>query len=146
MAEDDLAPAIRAKGRTPVNRTGWQSGIWDGEPDFVEWTDEATGLPCRIVRGRLGQLNGYVGVDASHPWHGLDYGNLPVDVDAHGGLTYADRMKDSEAWWFGFDCAHLYDFVPGLRDSMFGYEVYRDLHYVREQVRNLASQVKAAHA
>jgi hypothetical protein len=40
----------------------------------------------------------------------------------HGGLTYSDKCsghichvgdEKNPVWWFGFDCAHLGDFIPG---------------------------------
>ncbi len=34
-----------------VDKTGWGEGPWQSEPDKRQWQDEATGLPCLIVRG-----------------------------------------------------------------------------------------------
>lgn len=89
-----------------VDKSGWPRGPWDAEPDKRQWQDEATGLPCLIVRGPGGALCGYVGVSPGHPAHGLDYYQNPYDdnfndialapvqeainnVSAHGGLTFA---------------------------------------------------------
>lgn len=94
-----------------ADKTTWGAGPWQDEPDKKQWRDEATGLPCLIVRNRLGALCGYVGVTKDHPWHGKDYGQC-VDpsrhrdheggddgwhyactpegtVEVHGGLTFA---------------------------------------------------------
>ena len=59
----------------------------------------------------LGHRCGYVGVPNSHPLYGKHYDD--VDVEIHGGLTYADYRKDfdetNKLWYFGFDCAHCGD-------------------------------------
>lgn len=55
------------------DRAKWGAGPWSNEPDKAQWTDAATGLPCLIVRNRLGALCGYVGVATDHPWHGKSY-------------------------------------------------------------------------
>jgi len=64
---------MQTKDWTTVDRTGWGSGPWDGEPDKRQWQDEATGLPCLIVRTTLGHLCGYVGVPEGHLLHGKGY-------------------------------------------------------------------------
>lgn len=121
------------------DKTGWGDGPWQDEPDKIQWLDEATGLPCLIVRNRVGALCGYVGVPRSHPAYGLDYGkvhDLFPDYDedgaleVHGGLTFSNRCahgpeEDSichvvepgepdDVWWLGFDCAHGFDYCPAI--------------------------------
>jgi hypothetical protein len=147
-----------------IDRTGWPSGPWDGEPDRVEWRHQ--GLPCLAVRGPLGAWCGYVGVPPGHPWHGQGYD--AVDAEAHGGLTYAAACarhvchvpapgEPADVWWVGFDCGHAEDRIPGmeaayaamglrLRPSPWpGVEVaYRDLTYVRAEVEDLARQALEA--
>lgn len=114
-----------------IDRSDWGPGPWDGEPDKVYWTDEATGFPCIASRGnpRFGNWCGYVAVEPGHPLHGKDY-EAP-DVDVHGGLTYAASCSEDEpetvavchvpepgrpadVWWFGFDAGHAWDVSPGL--------------------------------
>lgn len=92
-----------------VDRSGWESGPWDGEPDKAVWVDEATGLDCMIVRQeRSGHLCGYVGVGPDHPWHGVGYYGCVNEactadedeshyecspdsrVSVHGGVTFAE--------------------------------------------------------
>ena len=61
--------------------------------------------------------NGYVVIPKGHPLHGEDYEN--IDVDVHGGLTFADAAdnldwpelidEDKGGWVVGFDTAHLGD-------------------------------------
>lgn len=98
---------------TTRDKSAWERGPWDDEPDKVQWVDGATGLDCLIVRGPHGALCGYVGVPEAHPWHGVAYsgctqkppcresycGHSP-DVDVHGGLTFADSCTEPtrERW------------------------------------------------
>lgn len=81
-----------------VDKSNWDEGAWQQEPDKKQWRDKATDLPCLIVRGPSGGLCGYVGVSPSHPLHGKDYD--AVDVDVHGGLTFANGCAtiDEAAW------------------------------------------------
>ena len=106
----------------------WPEGPWTDEPDKVQWVDPATGLDCLLHRNHLGAWCGYVGVPRSHPMYGKHYGD--VEVDVHGDLTYAATCQDTsdesigichvpepgrphDVWWFGFDCGHGGDFMPG---------------------------------
>lgn len=133
-----------------VDKSKWPSrGPWDSEPDKVQWRDEATGLPCLIVRGPHGGLCGYVGVSRSHPGFGQDSSHESVyNVDVHGGLTFADKCsgdhhgichtvecgEDDNVWWFGFDCAHLGDLTPAWDSRGHG----RD-HLPRHWIRSIGS-------
>lgn len=142
----------------------WGNGPWLNEPDKVQFPDEATGLACVARRAPGGHWCGYVGVAPGHPWYEKDYD--AVDVDVHGGLTYAalcaedhelgvchvpDPGEPDELWWFGFDCAHLYDLSPRhtAGDLERGWsadpaEIYRTLGYVKDECARLARQVKEA--
>ncbi|KKM83461.1 hypothetical protein LCGC14_1309210 [marine sediment metagenome] len=46
-----------------------------------------------------------------------------------------------DVWWIGFDCAHLYDLVPSNPHPG---DVYRDEHYVRNELEGLARQAAVA--
>jgi hypothetical protein len=141
---------------TFVDRSKWEPGEWDGEPDKTQFVDEATGLPCVTHRGASGSWCGYVGIPSTHPLHGKSYND--VDVHVHGGLTFADEchgMKEDgrgichvpgpgepdDVWWFGFDCAHLGDVSPAYPDMHDFNEQYRTLHYVKRECASLASQL-----
>ena len=69
-----------------------------------EWT---------VVHNGMGYRCGYVKVDPGHPWHGKGWGD--VDVEVHGGVTFAEADMQCEkdgpdnGWWIGFDCAHSCD-------------------------------------
>lgn len=146
-----------------VDRTSWPLGPWDFEGDREEWKT-AAGLPGLMVRNRQGSWCGYAAVPPGHPYHGKGYDD--VDVDAHGGLTYADSCggnifhvpepgEPDDVWWLGFDCAHYTDLSPGMmasemkygfpeRELLFPVPVYRDEAYVRAEVEQLAAQLVAA--
>lgn len=159
--------------RDVLDKSGWERGPWDDEPDKAQWSDEATGLPCLIVRHRRGNLCGYVGVPNGHPWYGKDYDNCEVlgddpYPDVHGGLTFAGPCQHSDdpsrfichvpapgepddVWWLGFDCAHAWDYSSMSDDPAWRarwarepVEVYRDFSYVQRECAKLAAQ--AMHA
>lgn len=116
-----------------LDKSEWEDGPWMAEPDKVQWYDDATDLPCLIVRTpHSGHLCGYVGVRPGHPWHGKHYDDVEVPgeeygPDVHGGLTFAGPCNPQETpeigichipkegdtddiWWLGFDCAHCDDY------------------------------------
>lgn len=66
---------METKQETYVDKSSWARGPWDDEPDKMQFTDEATSLPCLIVRGPAGALCGYVGVAKGHPLHEVHYGD-----------------------------------------------------------------------
>jgi hypothetical protein len=71
---------METKSWHTTDKSKWGLGDWQDEPDKMQWQDEATGLPCLIVRGPHGGLCGYVGVAPGHPLHGLDYGSKITGV------------------------------------------------------------------
>lgn len=147
-------------GAYKIDRTGWDPGPWDGEPDRVDFRH--AGFACLLLRNHHGAWCGYVGVPPGHPDHGQPYDLL--DVDCHGGLTYSDKCDDQHIchvsapgepeplWWFGFDCGHFRDLMPGMvftlrrigitHDVHDMEETYRDLAYARAEVEQLAEQFK----
>ena len=148
-----------------IEKSKWGEGEWQNEPDKIKFKDELTGYPCLILRTDLGHLCGYVDVSKDHPFYGGDYNNFG-NIYVHGGITFSrlgHRFYNSEEndskkiWWFGFDCAHCYDFLPGVKallrqidnkvrapneDEI---EVYRNIEYVTNEVKSLARQLKEAH-
>jgi len=106
----------------PIDKSAWGPGPWQDEPDRLEF--EHAGFPCLIVRNDLfGNLCGYVGMPPGHPWHGQSLSD--VDVDVHGGLTFASGCsghichvpkpgQPDDVYWIGFDCGHGgIDVMPG---------------------------------
>jgi hypothetical protein len=78
-------------------------------------------------------------------------------LSVHGGITFSDSCQEGglichvdeedkrPIWWFGFDCSHAWDISPKM-DSItqvrVGREsVYRDIRYVRKEIRDLAKQL-----
>jgi hypothetical protein len=150
------------------SRERWPAtGLWWLEPDRVLWAYD--GSLCLIARNPMGALCGYVGVDVSHPWYDVKYsGNTDsyddspeARVDVHGGVTFSghcggslilccDRCFDGEPcrelWFFGFDCGHLGDVIPGMLAGRVvpfdDNDSYRDVGYVIDQVESLARQLQ----
>lgn len=142
------------------NRTN-PTDPWDLEDDKYSWRDETTKLPCLIVRGRMGNLCGYVGVYSEHALYNTPYDEFPyeavpyeADISVHGGLTYGPEAcageichiaeeGEPEPHWFGFDCAHSQDLIPGMPVTCSWGGIYRNVEYVRENVTRLARQLQA---
>ena len=153
---------MRTQEWTYADRSGWSAGPWDSEPDKRQWVDEATGLPCLIVRQKsTGHLCGYVGVAKGHPYYQMDevaaY-DLPLDV--HFGITFA-RMcmeeggendstvchvdpDDDDRFWLGFDMAHYQDVSPGRIGTSFSGSTYKTFGYVEAECVKLAAQLVEA--
>ena len=114
------------------DKSTWGEGPWMNEPDKMQFTDSATGLPCLIVRNHGGALCGYVGVPEGHPAYRKHYDHdVLQSINVHGGLTFSDHCAKGESeerhvchvpapgesdnvWWLGFDCAHLGDVSPAM--------------------------------
>lgn len=150
-----------------LDRTEWSDGPWNREPDRVEFRH--AGFPCLMRRNSQGIWCGYVGVPPGHPWFGVK--SIDQEGDVHGGVTYAEACDGDQLWgichvpqpgepdhvfWIGFDCGHWADFVPGYqrynaeidkRMLAFGAEFhrrYRNINFVRGEVRSLADQAAVA--
>lgn len=156
---------ITRAGNYTVNRKGWGSGDWDGEPDEISWVDPATGLNCWAIRNpTMGFWCGYVAVDEGNKYHGIDQGDDELRMfGVHGGvtLTESNEFRDrptpagiKNPWWFGFDCGHAQDLSPGMaaligkrplligkRPLLNDWEVYRTVEYVIVECQNLARQL-----
>lgn len=111
----------RIEYRDAVDKSKWEQGEWHQEPDKIQWLDEATGLPCLIVRGPGGNLCGYVGVTPPNPLYGVPYGKCPIKcgddwcdhrpdsfLEVHGGITFSHSCAeiDRAAWIKAKDFIH----------------------------------------
>lgn len=152
----------------------WGPGPWENEPKRVEWRHAGLPCLVRRGMAWCGYVGvppghplhgvgyGQCPVECAHfteysycTEHEPDY-----LIDVHGGLTYAAPCDGDEAdgichvpapgepedvWWFGFDCAHYDDLVPGY--SGVGVlnpgAVYRDIAYVQAETERLADQLAA---
>ena len=163
---------METKEYRTFDKSEWGDGPWMSEPDKLQWQDEATGLPCLIVRNTrvTGALCGYVGLAEGHPDFGKGYDDVPVEV--HGGLTFAEFCRDSDdeaegichrpapgepdhVWWLGFDCSHASDISPRMETiyrkwplgrTLYGgglEETYKPIAYVKAEVTQLAAQLHA---
>ena len=125
------------------------------KPYKVEREWKTFGLSCAVVQNReAGNRCGYVRVPPGHPAWGKHYDD--VDVDVHGGLTFARpepcmEHEDGQGYWLGFDCAHSRDKRPCTDEfilavnkkygSIYGDGTYRDFAYVQAEVTLLAKQL-----
>lgn len=127
-----------------LDKSKWGDGPWQTEPDRIEW--EQHGMPCLMLRNRMGAWCGYVAVNPGHRFYGVGYssctkkpqckkskrdhycdhtpGNL---LNVHGGITYGNTCKDhichvpkpgqpDNVFWLGFDCAHGGDVIPSMNE------------------------------
>ena len=159
-----------------MDKSDWPAGPWQDEPDKLQFPDPETGMPCLMVRNRLGNWCGYVGVAEGHPWFERDYDELAVDV--HYGLTFAafchedgDEATDichvpgpgevARIWWLGFDTSHGGDYPPSYGEKLDAYRssyggvddeskwpacTYKTEAYVRREVATVAAQAVQAAA
>lgn len=90
-------------------------------------------------------------------WTDVSYQDL--DIDVHGGLTWSEIGDDyhgrKEGFkWFGFDCAHAWDYLPPTNEKVHqiyvevtgrigpsDHETYRNWEYVKQQTEHLAEQL-----
>ncbi len=104
-----------------LDRTNWDQGEWDSEPDICVWRDVWTEYYCMASRHpNFGAWCGYVGIPSSHPMYGSRYDSASFpDFSVHGGVTYSsfappmgvDKVGD-QLYWIGFDCVHYCDLMP----------------------------------
>lgn len=134
------------------DKSRWKKGEWDTEPDRVDFIH--SGFSCMLIRNLHGNWCGYVGVPSTHSAHGKDYDD--VNVDVHGGLTYADKCRGhichvpepgmpDDVWWLGFDTAHSGDLSPSEYLN-FGEDdgtTYKNVEYARNETAQLAEQLEA---
>lgn len=142
-----------------VNREDWESGPWDGEPDYKYWMNH--GLDCVIVRNGFGSWCGYVGVGSGHPCYQEYYQDIGNHgIHAHGGITYADSSIDDPVraipiagkvvWWIGFSCNSLRDVSPGFLKfpglppmPPIPGQSYKTVQYITDETNSLAEQLRA---
>lgn len=120
-----------------------ERGPWHLVPDSQAWTD-ATGYTCIILKQFHGFLCGYVAVPPGHP----AFGREDLDLDVHGGVTWTGHLPPWRGWLIGFDCTHGGDLNPRM-DALLKHMrpgpgmggVWRDVGYVKSELRNLADQL-----
>lgn len=81
-------------------------------PDDVLSQGEHAGFQWMVIHNGRGYRCGYVRLPMGHPWHGMNYDDISLVAEMHGGCTFAERDEecgkggDDDAWWIGFDCCH----------------------------------------
>jgi len=162
MSWKELVAAARAE----LTAVGVK-GPWDDEPDAE--SSMHAGLHIFVCRTQMLALCGYAAVPPTHPSHGkhYDHPSLVDAINVHGGLTYADAIKEhvvaawlapdcQDYWLLGFDCAHAWDVMPKMevykatlpdwprlpRESPWE-ETYRTFDWVRDETKRLAEQLAA---
>jgi hypothetical protein len=130
-----------------ADRTKWNPGPWDNEPDRVDFV--TSGYASFALRGPLGSWCGYVGVPNNHPAYEKDSYDIPAEV--HGDITYTSKCEGAichvpapgmpdDVWWIGFDTAHYMDLSPS--DADHPHHTYKDIGYVIAECIRLAKQLK----
>ena len=128
-------------------RERWGEGVWQDEPDEIAWVDPITGTNCLMRKNDLGAWCGYIGISPE-----LLEGVEVDDIFVHGGVTYTSHempgrgTSHQELLWIGFDCCHMYDFVPGMAALAASYPnrvgtFYRNREYVENEIRRMISQL-----
>ena len=128
-------------------------------PDLVLSEGTYLGFEWVTVYNTMGFRCGYIKVEKNHPWYGVGYDDINVDV--HGGLTFAEEdvpcgKGNDDGYWVGFDCGHYCDKPdPSLMDennlefqkkmNLMGLDVHnngeiRTQEYVENECRRLAVQ------
>lgn len=160
----DQAAIDRCKEALEETRKTVKDGPWNHEGDRHQF--KVKGYDCLITRNTMLVWCGYVGLKPDHPWYGKPYND--IDCDAYGGLTYGEHCNgvvchktdgDDDLYWIGFDCAHSFDFIPGLyakkkdpsglgrslaeldKNSPFGKPTYKTKDSVISQVEHMVDAV-----
>jgi hypothetical protein len=117
---------------------------WEEELD--EYLYEDRGVQCRIKRNMFGALCGYIGVKEDHPLFGCGEEDLYPYFRVHGGITFAGMFSfDQDNWYFGFDCGHAGDYQPKMMFRIHDHEVYRDVNYVKEEIKSMVDALHRHH-
>lgn len=138
---------------------------WLDEPDLDYW--RIKDMLCVAIRHPWGHWCGYVGVGSKHPLYRVKLDELEEsgeEIHAHGSINWAAPLTEFTGWYFGFDCAHPFDYKPyevsrlreaGLPESMLREHArifainedepfplrYRDINYVRANCAAIAAQI-----
>lgn len=116
-----------------LTKKQWGEGPWQHEPDELEWVDAATGYKCRIARGPVGHLCGYVCLPETHAAYGLHYdGILEAEANERSAHFRAEmeRVKSDFNKW---EPGPTYEPVPGIGEAIRKIEVHGGLTWAGER-------------
>lgn len=134
---EEKTPEEQESSRTDkydvIDKTEWDRGAWDGEPDFSEFQDG--GHLVRIARDKeTGTLGFSVSVPKGHPAFGQEHAPVsPVDATVESGV------ESKDGWWsfcYRFDRAH--HGRPAHKQNL---SLYRTIHHVQAAAKNVCSQL-----
>lgn len=126
---------------------------WKKEPNEYRFSVDGFNLVAKRLSSTK-SWTGYIILGSSHPWFGAPAEEIRVPV--HNGVTYADFCPFSpdprnDQWWVGFDCSGRTDLMPfdweaeGKKyPNLFKHLTYRDLDFVKEELRKLAKYARIA--
>jgi len=141
LADRGIVPSVFSEEKNKeLDKSKWENGEWNLEPDDIKWTDPETQFPCWIRRNQFGALCGYVGVPKGHPYFEKDGEAFAVSI--HGGITFSDYMKKYNHWWLGFDCAHHNDLTPQFSALASDIGTYKNISYVINNILALVEFFK----
>lgn len=112
-----------------------------------DWITRAGLRAVVTAHETLGHHCGYVAVPEGHPLFGKHYDHAG-DIEVHGGLTYSGGegkypVEAGGVWWFGYDCAHLGDLIPGAVYTS-PEDTFKDLKFNECECESLAEQLAKA--
>lgn len=115
--------------------------VWDTDRRFFIGTSGQ--FVYIIQKTELNVYCGYVGVPLTHILFARTYSSIPGYLKVHGGVTYSGPMDGigDDFWFFGFDCAHYGDEVPGFKVGL-GTGEYREFPYVLKETLSLIKQLR----
>ncbi len=76
-----------------IKKSQWGKGLWQDEPDELQWVDEATGLTCLILRNPVGAFCGYVGVPETHPGYKIAYDGTTDEEHKEWQKAYRKHLR-----------------------------------------------------
>lgn len=98
-----------------------------------------------------GDYNGYVVIHKSHPFFGMDYNDVPIEV--HGGITFGggaasigwgelkEEYRNEDYWVYGFDTVHYMDTRAKWPKEKVEKETFRFYtNFYDEYIKNIKSK------
>jgi len=122
-----------------IDKSEWDRGAWQSEPDFSEFTDTDTGYLTRIARdGTSGALGFSVSVPKGHPAFGQEHAPVnPVDATVETGV------ESKDGWWsfcYRFDREH-----QGRPAHKMNLSLYKTIHDVQAAAKRVCDDLASFH-